>query len=216
VGFVLTHNRDESKLRASNTGLVVDECLFMPVDMHSGGTWIGSNGKITAAILNGHRNIHQRKQSYTQSRGNLIPALLKIESLALFIKNTNFSDFESFTLLVIENDKVFELVWDEQVLTTVDMTDNGDLVYSSATLYSKKVKTERQNSFKDYMKNSKDKITSIWNFHNAKGPDHAHYVNVDYNDLISTVSITQITQNPFTVKYLNTRSEVLKTYNFVN
>jgi uncharacterized protein with NRDE domain len=194
---VFTHNRDESTARISSFSLSnigLDGCSFTaPIDPVSKGTWIGSNGVLTAALLNGSNINHHKKQTYAKSRGLIIPSLFESKSIAAFLTNFSIGDFEPFTLILFDKveDKLVELIWNEITLEIAYLDINEPCIYSSSTLYNDTVKKNRKALFNDYISKPQS-ADSIWDLHARKGEDHNHFLNVSFNSEIKTLSIIQI------------------------
>jgi hypothetical protein len=198
-----THNRDENIYRDFNSEIIkrISEFgkeVLMPIDHRSGGTWIATDGRTAAAILNGHYQIHQKKASYQQSRGQIIPSLLNYPSVEAFFDNLPFSDFESFTLVVYQDSVLYKVVWDENESTLQTLDINIPQIFSSSTLYNQEIKSSREIIFLDWMK-SKKTDKEVWNFHHLAG-DPKSFLNVKLGNSIATVAITQLNYNDHKIK----------------
>jgi hypothetical protein len=119
-GFLLGMNRDEQweRGRKSFPPTVTQDAIF-PRD-EKGGTWIAVNAfGMAFAILN--RN--GTSFSKTRSRGDVIPQLLRSDTLSAAYDRTRSLQLEgtlSFTLLIFssEDQQVSEQVWDGQGLSS--------------------------------------------------------------------------------------------------
>jgi len=195
--LVVTHNRDEQPARQVSANKVVtkiinDRKVFMPEDSLSGGTWIATDDVTIAALLNGFKEKHIRKPYYRASRGSIIPQFFNETDIDAFVRRFDPSGLEPFTLiLVTRNEKGFEIGWDEKNMHISMLTCDTPLIYSSATLYDGVIQSQRKNLFKRYLQKDMD-ADDLWLFHKNKGDNHGNYINVDYNDEISTVAISQI------------------------
>ncbi len=195
--LVITHNRDEQPARQVSANKIVTKIInkrnvFMPEDSLTGGTWIGTDENTVAALLNGFKVKHIRKPSYRASRGSIIPTFFNEPDVDAFVKRFDPSGFEPFTLILINrNEKVFEIGWDEQKIHISMLSCDTPLIYSSATLYDDVIQSKRKNIFSTYLQKEMG-ADDLWWFHKNKGYDHGKYINVDYNDEISTVAISQI------------------------
>jgi uncharacterized protein with NRDE domain len=204
--LVVTHNRDEQWSRQADGAHVVEhefngKKIWMPKDNLSEGTWIGSDGKNTAAILNGFKENHIKKPNYRASRGTIIPQFLSDGGVDSFIKKFDPSGLEPFTLIMVDsNDHIVEYGWDETNIHISNYSSDNPLIYSSPTLYNSDICERRENHFKNFIQKKIDH-NDIWKFHETKGDDHGHYINVKYNDEISTVAISQIVTGDQSVFY---------------
>lgn len=195
--IVITHNRDEQWSRQSGAtkvqeSIVNSRKIWMPKDSLTAGTWIGTDGVRVAALLNGFKENHVKKPSYRGSRGSIIPQLFSDGNTNNFISNFNPKGLEPFTLILIdENKDIIELGWDEKTVHFSVITSDIPLIYSSATLYGTDIRNRRKNLFYSRIYDQIDN-NDLWRFHENKGTDHGEFINVDYNDQISTVAISQI------------------------
>ena len=90
IDFLLTSNRDEQRTRKTIPPKKYIEkgvTMLFPKDENAGGTWIGvSDKKRLVCVLNGGYVIHERKASYTKSRGLIAKDILKAEHLNDLVK----------------------------------------------------------------------------------------------------------------------------------
>jgi len=195
--IVVTHNRDEQWSRQSGATqvqefIVNNKKVWMPKDSLTGGTWIGTDGIRVAAILNGFKVNHSKKPIYRASRGSIIPQFFSGENTDNFISNFDPTGLEPFTLIIIDEHKVIkELGWDEKTVHLSDKTNDIPLIYSSATLYDTDIRERRKSIFGSHI-DKQFNNNDIWKFHENKGTDHGDFINIEYNDEISTVAISQI------------------------
>jgi len=199
--FIFTTNRDEdpNRVALSPQKYVHDGIeLLYPKDSKANGSWIISNGTDTSlCLLNGAFEKHQRKPNYRQSRGLVLLDFFKYASLREFIDAYRFEGIEPFTLVVVENKPgihLTELVWDEQKLYVKNMVSNKAYFWSSTTLYTNKMKLEREQWFKNWLgtETCLDE-NSIIKFHKTGGAENKEYgLFMNRRGLVRTVSITQI------------------------
>ncbi|MBK8623525.1 MAG: NRDE family protein [Saprospiraceae bacterium] len=195
--IVFTHNRDEQWSRQTR-GTFVQEYWFgnkkiwMPKDSLVDGTWIGSDGTRAAAILNGYKKNHLKKEKYRASRGTIIPQFLQETDAQQFMESFDPSGMEPFTLIVADNKKyITEIGWDEKEIHLTKHNVESPLIFSSFTLYDDDIQQKRKNLFLSLV-TTLTNHDDLWQFHKTQGEDHGSFINVDYNREISTVAISQI------------------------
>ena len=195
--LVITHNRDEQisrQLSASDVSqqTINGKTVWMPKDAKSNGTWIGTDGQMAAALLNGFKENHIRKTSYRASRGNVIPTFFGSNGLDDFILNFDPSGYEPFTLILFDGkERLTEFGWDEHNISVSELDQNEAVIYSSCTLYNNRASLSRAELFSEYILQERNE-NDIWNLHASKGKDHNKFLNVVYNENISTVALSQI------------------------
>lgn len=199
--FIFTTNRDEDPNRVALSPQKYshnDLELYYPKDSKGNGSWIISNGIDTSlCLLNGAFEKHERRLDYRQSRGLMLLEFFEYSSLKDFIDYYQFEGIEAFTLVVVENKsevQLWELVWDEQELHVKELPSFESHIWSSATLYTKSMKLEREQWFRDWLKNEKTvNQASVIKFHKMGGKGNLKYgLCMNRRNLVRTVSITQI------------------------
>lgn len=194
---VITHNRDEQKSRQFSSNQLVPEIVsgrkvWMPRDKQTLGTWIATDGKMVGALLNGYKLNHVKKESYKASRGTIIPTLFNSHNSEKFISEFDPEGYEPFTLLMVDTEKsLIEYGWDEKNVHVKHLDFLQPYMYSSSTLYNSEVKSQREMLFHDWIINDCTE-NDLWYLHALKGNNHGQFLNVDYSEEISTVSISQI------------------------
>lgn len=173
----------------------------MVKDTVSEGTWLATNGFMTAAILNGYKTNHVKKPSYKASRGTIIPSLFKYSSLELFYEKFEPDGFEPFTLIVFHSPDLVMIGWDGEKLETTNLGLDKSLIFSSVTLYNEEVSNKRKQLYHNFI-NPKTTAENIWELHLLNGDNHFDFLNVKVNDEIQTVSTCQIViSNKLSYKY---------------
>lgn len=208
AGFVFSSNRDEVSVRKTNPPRwisVGDDEVLMPEDQLSGGSWIGLNHKRRlCCVLNGAYEKHQRKAAYRKSRGLVLKEFLTAPDLIHYSQEYDFSGIESFTMVIVDQDKLYELIWDEIKLSFKELPWEAR-VWSSSTLYNAESKGIRKRWFLDHLNNypsqSREELSST--FHRFRDNDNLENSILMSRDWIQTVSISQIrvSDDEFQFKY---------------
>ena len=202
--FIFTMNRDEDPTRIAlepqkyvHNGLE----LYYPRDSKANGSWIISNGINTSlCLLNGAFKKHKRRSDYRQSRGLMLLEFFEYSNPTDFIDNYRFEGIEAFTLVIVQGGSkicLWELVWDEQNLHVKKLPASKSYIWSSSTLYSDSMKYEREQWFRDWLRNEKEiNQASILNFHKTGGKSNLEYgLLMNRRNIVRTLSITQISGN---------------------
>lgn len=218
----ITSNRDEklSRKNASAPALSVYNGfkLIYPKDGNAGGTWIvmKENGD-AAVLLNGAFIRHLPDPPYRVSRGIVLLDIIATEKPSLTFLKINLQDVEPFTIVLLENQNLYEFRWDGNEKFHRQLDAAKPFVWSSATLYDRFVIKKREQWFESFLSsNTQPTHLDILNFHRFTGDGDRH------NDLLmtrdgiySTVSITGIllTRDRGFMKYIdikNSRSSEIK------
>jgi len=184
--FVLTSNRDEAPNRQTDYPAIYDineTKMVFPKDAIAGGTWIGLSEKQRLICL---------------LNGGFTPCTNIIETINTY----NLDDIEPFTIVIVDwkdTLKVYELVWDEDEKHFSELP-NEPRLWSSSTLYTSKMKAERQNWFKAYLTEEDYSANSILNFHRTAGKGNKDYGTIMDRTFVKTTSITQVEKLPDTVE----------------
>lgn len=173
--LLLTANRDESRKRGED-GLKQfhhnDIHSVYPLDSKAKGTWLGvNNHAIVAAIL----NMYQADYQGSQSRGFIIPELLKYKSLSQacnYLHSVELNLYSPFVLLLMNRTNVYRYRWNgvsmqKENLFFVDEFTNG-ILESSSSVDPDATISYRQLLFKQWQQNKQartNKEKDILEFH---------------------------------------------------
>lgn len=197
--FILTHSRDESikrELSSPPIKRIIDGVKHLfPVDPVGMGTWIGiSETGRTAALLNGGNKEHVHQPPYRHSRGLVILDYFQYSGFHEFFNNYNFEGLEPFTLIIIEDGKIFETIVDEDGPRHEELRDDEPFIYCSTSLYTPLSRKVRSKKFHQWINgNPLNNRDTILNFHQK----HLFEMEKDKskvpgNHILKTVSISSV------------------------
>lgn len=223
--FVLTSNRDEAPNRTAlnpDFYTIDNTRMLLPKDELSGGSWIGVSDKNRLiCLLNGGFVIHERKDSYRQSRGIVVRDLLASTTIEFSVESYNFNGIEPFTIVIVdwnETLKFYELVWDGENKHFVELPLEPK-IWSSSTLYSQDKKQKRLEWFEAFKTKTILTSETALEFHKTAGGDNDDYGVIMDRGHVKTTSITQVEKNEEGVNMrfenLNTLEVATKSFNFL-
>lgn len=215
--FVLTSNRDEAPDRISLTPdfyTINKTKVLFPKDELSGGTWIGLSEKNrVVCVLNGGFTYHERKPEYRLSRGVVANHFMTCDDLSTTVEAYNFENIEPFTMFIADwnnNLKFYELVWDgtKKYFTELPLEPK---LWSSSTLYSEKMKDERQSWFSEFKSKNELSANALLKFHKTTETDNNDYGVIMNRGFVKTTSITQIERQDdvITMSYENLEDNIV-------
>ena len=198
-GFILTSSRDEKVFRPTLKPQLYmhgKRLVIYPKDEIAGGTWIASDQNRLACLLNGAFDNHVKKDFYSKSRGTILLESY-MYSIDDFVQNINLDEIEPFTLLLIDYEDtvhITELIWDGKSKHLNVPKNSIPQIWSSATLYSKEERMQRQEWFNDWLIKYRDvEDFNILNFHTVKHTDNSsNNVLMKRENGLQTLSISQI------------------------
>ncbi|TMI97092.1 MAG: NRDE family protein [Bacteroidetes bacterium] len=219
--FFITTNRDEkfSRKTAIPPGIFEynGQKLFFPKDADAGGTWIvmKENGD-AAVLLNGAFICHTAEPPYRLSRGIILLDIFSTEKPSVTFSKINLQDIEPFTLVLLENNCLYEFRWDGTEKFCKQLDVNMPYIWSSATLYDGFVIKKREKWFTSFLLDHPTLTQQdILDFHRFTGDgDKRNDLLMTRDGMYTTVSITSIllTKNRGCIEYLdirgNTSSEI--------
>lgn len=192
-----------------------------PRDAESGGTWVAADQHGTSlCLLNGAFEPHERRAPYPRSRGAIIPHYFQSRNEDDFIRETNWTDFEPFTLLIVSTDRLLEMRWDAHRLHLQELSVARPHIWSSTTLYSLEVRLPRQQWWQTWISEHLDKQTPILgipDFHISHYSDHdTHNVLARFSEELMTLIITSVHSLPksTTVWHLDRETDHLYKHQF--
>ena len=208
--IIITSNRDEKILRPCavepKNYLINNKKIIFPKDKKAGGTWFAiDEHSAILVLLNGADEKHALKESYRKSRGLVVLELISTISALQSWATIDLENIEPFTLVLFENQKLYQLRWNEIEKSTIELDTNQSHIWSSSTLYSKEIREKRANWFSTFL-NTKPAVNAeeLFNFHRyAEEENTEHGLVINRNDTLKTVSITQtiIEKNKIEIHY---------------
>lgn len=210
-GCIITSNRDEKITRERAlppTEYYIDgKKIIFPKDPKAGGTWIAYSETKIVILLNGAKEKHIPKSNYRKSRGLIVLDLMTAESIIDYWKTIDLSYIEPFTIVLVENNELTQLQWDEAEKSTTEFDSKQFHIWSSSTLYSKEIREQRKKWFQDFIK-SKNAPTpeEILYFHQFTEAENKEFgLQINRNAILKTISITQckVTNDKIEMLYLD-------------
>jgi hypothetical protein len=156
-------------------------------------------------LLNGAEEKHLLKENYRKSRGLIVLELISSESVIEQWKTIELENIEPFTLVLFENQKLYQLQWNEIEKSKTELDNNQNYIWSSSTLYSKEIRVKRANWFHTFLDtNPKVNADELFNFHRYTEEENTeHGLVINRNGNLKTLSITQtiIEKNKVVIQY---------------
>ena len=210
--YIITTNRDEKLCRkiALAPGMFEynGQKLFFPKDADAGGTWIvmKENGD-AAVLLNGALICHKAEPPYRLSRGIILLDIFSTKRPSVTFTKINLQDIEPFTLVLLENNYLYEFRWDGTEKYAKQLNADKAYIWSSATLYDGFIVKRREQWFAAFL-NSHPIPTQqdILHFHLFTGDgDRQNDLLMTRDGMYTTVSITSIllTKDRGSIQYLD-------------
>jgi uncharacterized protein with NRDE domain len=208
--IIITSNRDEKVLRPGaiepkNYCLNQKNVVF-PKDNHAGGTWYAVDEQSNVLVLlNGAEEKHIVKQQYRKSRGLIVLDLIGSQSPLKAWHEIDLDAIEPFTLVLFEDQKLYQLRWNEVAKSSLELDTNQCHIWSSSTLYSKTIREKRAHWFHTFL-DAKPEVNEVelFNFHRyTESENTEHGLVINRNDILKTLSITQtiLEQNKVAIHY---------------
>ena len=220
-GVIITSNRDEKVIRPSAIA-PKNYCrngknIIYPKDPKAGGTWfVIDENRTVLVLLNGGKTKHIPELFYRRSRGLIALDIISSTSPKDFWDQINLEDIEPFTLVLYQQEKLYELIWDGLIKIKTILDANKNHIWSSVTLYPKEIRQKRSNWFMDFLMNKKEISSSeMLNFHrNTEHGDSENGLVINREYVLKTLSITQavIDKNKCVLRYY----DLVKTQDFLS
>ena len=146
-GFCITSNRDEKITRQKaippKMYLIDGKEIYFPKDPKAGGTWFAHDKNNVIVLLNGAQEKHVVKDNYRKSRGIIVIELIASKNPFLEWQTLDLNEIEPFTIILFSENKLHQLQWNEIEKSTLELDIYKSYIWSSSTLYSKEIRTER-------------------------------------------------------------------------
>lgn len=222
--IIITSNRDEKIIRPSaippKSYSLNNQNLIYPKDPKAGGTWFATNATgAVLVLLNGASEKHQVQLPYRKSRGLIVLDVISTISPRNTWDEIDLDQIEPFTLVLFQNEQLWQLRWDGQHKETVELDKTKRHIWSSSTLYPAAVREERAQWFYHFMEqNQEPSAVEMYQFHRYTHTDNQENgLVINRNEEMQTLSITQavlqqnkvsvlhydlITQEDFTTSFI--------------
>lgn len=194
----ITSNRDESPTRRSK-GLTSRHHgdlppVHFPLDEDSQGTWIAlSDAGRAVCLLNGGFVPFIPSPTYRQSRGKVVIDAVEANETHAFINQYKLEGIAPFTLLIYDNGKFVELVWDGFKRHIRPLHTDKPQLWSSVTLYPPEVREWRKAIFEEWIKDHTHfDRESIMAFHCLRKGDAVNDFIMNRDEIVKTLSVTSI------------------------
>lgn len=197
--FMITSNRDDIPIRATST--IIDQeiegkWVKFPQDPIAKGTWIAmSDDNQIAVLLNGATKKHIRQATYKESRGKMLLNFFKFDDVSAFVSDYDFEDIEPFTMIILDNGELYELIWDGLKMFYTLLDNQKAKIWASSTLYENEVKVQRKLDFDYWLANLSMEITKeqVVSFHqDTRSEDLENGFVINRGERVKTLSITNI------------------------
>jgi uncharacterized protein with NRDE domain len=222
---IITSNRDEKIIRPNaiepKNYLINNKKIIFPKDNKAGGTWFAIDEYSNILVLlNGAEEKHVLKESYRKSRGLIVLELISSESPIEAWDKIDLDTIEPFTVVLFENQKLYQLRWNEAEKETKELDSNQSHIWSSSTLYSATIREKRANWFYTFL-DTKPEVNEeeLFNFHRyTEQENQEHGLVINRNDILKTLSITQtvIEKNKVEIHYSDLITEKEHTNTFIS
>jgi uncharacterized protein with NRDE domain len=205
--IIITSNRDEKTVRAAmepQKYIINDTEVTFPKDSQSGGTWYAITDSKILVLLNGASEKHIPKPPYRRSRGLIVLDLICSENLLNYWDTIDLENIEPFTLVYFDG-QLFQLRWNGIEKEGIELDASKNHIWSSSTLYSKEIRTERERWFREFVKD-KSIISEedLFHFHRyTKKENTINGLIINRNDDLKTLSITQSVVEKNQIKLLH-------------
>ncbi|MEM9361034.1 MAG: NRDE family protein [Bacteroidota bacterium] len=195
--YFITSNRDEHVSRPTafepKKELVNNMEIVFPKDPKAGGTWFAINELgYVGVLLNGAFKRHKSVGNYRKSRGLVLLEIMSKESPENYVNEIDLKGIEPFTLVLLQQDKLMELRWDESEKHSKLLSTANSYIWSSSTLYDEDAIQHRASLFSSFMENTTNlNPENIVDFHSNNHSDFENGFIIDRETGLKTFSVTQ-------------------------
>ncbi len=207
---IITSNRDEHIQRKTaappDLHLLKNKKVIFPKDAKAGGTWFAaSDDGVVAVLLNGAFIKHIAAPPYRKSRGLILLEIIEAGDPFAFFTKLDLDNIEPFTVILYQPGSLHELRWDGNNKYEKLLSNSGNYIWSSSTLYTDDVIGLRKDLFDAFI-NTEKTITAdlVHDFHTYDHGDDENGFIINRQTGMKTFSITQAIVKPVTIHFLHT------------
>ena len=222
--IIITSNRDEKVMRPNaiepKNYLINKKKIIFPKDQKAGGTWYAVDEHSNVLVLlNGADEKHIVSENYKKSRGLIVLDLIGSQSPFEAWQIIDLNNIEPFTLVLFENPNLYQLRWNGDTKTELQLDSNQNYIWSSSTLYPKEIRAKRTNWFAAFLDTKPEvNASELFNFHRyTEEKNNEHGLVINRNDFLKTLSITQtvIEKNKVVLSHYDLQQQTAFTNSFI-
>jgi uncharacterized protein with NRDE domain len=200
--IIITSNRDEKIIRPEaiepKTYALNSKKVLFPKDPKAGGTWFAVDEYSNIVVLlNGANEKHDMSKKFGKSRGLIVLELVGSESPLTAWESIDLKDIEPFTLVLYENNQLYQLQWNSHFKTALQLDTNQNYIWSSSTLYPAAIREKRAAWFTTFLDTIPEvDAEELLHFHRyTETENHENGLVINRNNELKTLSITQAILN---------------------
>ncbi len=196
--IIITSNRDEKVIRPNaiepKNYLVNNKKIIFPKDNKAGGTWFAIDEYSNILVLlNGAEEKHIVTGNYRKSRGLIVLELISSKSPIVAWEEINLDNIEPFTLVLFENRQLYQLRWNGETKSVLELNPEQNHIWSSSTLYPAAIREKRAAWFTTFLDTKPevdaDELFSFHRYTEEKNEENGLVIN--RGETMKTLSITQ-------------------------
>ena len=210
--IIAVMNRDDEKIRSEEGIREFDGGVLSPVDIRSGGTWVGVNkDNVSGFLLNRYDKCEIKTK---KSRGEIVLNVLAqggFANCASFATKMDLSSYMPFILVLLSNDKIIKFDWNGQELLKNEFELKEYYVLTSSSIEEEVVKKWRYDRFDEWYKGDREFVKGLPKFNLLQVKGHEDFSVMVEREKVFTISITKVSfvERKVDIQYLP-RAEIEK------
>jgi len=186
-------NRDDEKIRREEGVREFEGGVLSPVDVRSGGTWVGVNkNNVSGFLLNRYDKCEIKIK---KSRGEIVlNALAKggFENCSSFVGEMDLSSYMPFILVLLSNDKIVKFDWNGQKLLKNEFDLKDYYVLTSSSIKEEMVKKWRYDRFDEWFNGDREFLNGLPKINLLQVKGYEDYSVMVERKNVFTISITKV------------------------
>ncbi|MBL6664317.1 MAG: NRDE family protein [Rickettsiales bacterium] len=189
-------NRDDAKVRFEEAPREFEGGVSSPVDVRSGGTWIGVNkNNVSGFLLNRYDECEVDNK---KSRGEIVLKVLaegRFESCVSCVGKMDLGCFMPFSLVLFDGVRICRFDWNGSILSKEDLVLEDYFVLTSSSLKTKEIQQWRYERFNDWNKGGRKFVGDLPLFNVLQVKGCEDYSVMVERPSVCTLSITKLCFN---------------------
>jgi hypothetical protein len=196
--IIITSNRDEKIIRPMaiepKNYLINSKKVLFPKDPKAGGTWFAVDEfSNVIVLLNGADEKHIATGKYTKSRGLIVLEIIGSSTPYEAWYTIDLLNIEPFTIVLFENHQLYQLRWNGETKSVLELNPEQNHIWSSSTLYPAAIREKRAAWFTTFL-DTKPEVDAdeLFNFHRyTEEKNEENGLVINRGETMKTLSITQ-------------------------
>ena len=191
--IIAVMNRDDDKTRLEEAPIEFEGGVLAPLDVRSGGSWVGRNWHNVAGFLLNRYDVCEVGNK--RSRGEIVLRVLAsgaFEDCVLFVQKMDLQCFMPFSLVLFDGMNICRFDWNGASLSREDRVLDDYFVLSSSSIKADDILQWRYDSFDEWNQGGRKFVGDLPVFNLLQVKGYEDYSVMVEREKVCTLSVTKL------------------------